>query len=134
MLAPLAAVSPGAELRSGVAAVLDQLDLEDSRLTYRAIRLANPGGLGRSPDQDVADEPTMPLRQVMALAADRDLVARQYADGFATVFDEGVPAPVISAALFSRFQSRGNAGFADKVLSALRKQFGGHEEKHTPGV
>jgi 6-phosphogluconate dehydrogenase len=42
--------------------------------------------------------------------------------------DEGVPAPVISAALFSRFQSRGNAGYADKVLSALRKQFGGHDE------
>jgi 6-phosphogluconate dehydrogenase len=43
--------------------------------------------------------------------------------------DEGVPAPVISAALFSRFQSRGNAGFADRVLSAMRKQFGGHVEK-----
>jgi 6-phosphogluconate dehydrogenase len=46
--------------------------------------------------------------------------------------DEGVPAPVISAALFSRFQSRGNAGYADRVLSALRKQFGGHEETHAP--
>jgi 6-phosphogluconate dehydrogenase len=46
----------------------------------------------------------------------------------AAAIDEGVPAPVISAALFSRFQSRGNAGFADKVLSAMRKQFGGHHE------
>jgi 6-phosphogluconate dehydrogenase len=46
----------------------------------------------------------------------------------AAAIDEGVPAPVISAALFSRFQSRGNAGFADKVLSAMRKQFGGHQE------
>jgi 6-phosphogluconate dehydrogenase len=45
--------------------------------------------------------------------------------------EEAVPAPVISAALFSRFQSRGNAGFADRVLSAMRKQFGGHEEKKT---
>jgi 6-phosphogluconate dehydrogenase len=43
--------------------------------------------------------------------------------------DEGVPSPVISAALFSRFESRGNAGFADKLLSAMRKQFGGHDEK-----
>jgi 6-phosphogluconate dehydrogenase len=42
--------------------------------------------------------------------------------------DEGVPVPVISAALFSRFQSRGNASFADKLLSAMRKQFGGHDE------
>jgi 6-phosphogluconate dehydrogenase len=46
----------------------------------------------------------------------------------AAAIDEGVPAPVISAALFSRFQSRGNAGFADRVLSAMRKQFGGHVE------
>jgi len=47
----------------------------------------------------------------------------------AAAIDEGVPAPVISAALFSRFQSRGNAGYADKVLSAMRKQFGGHVEE-----
>ena len=47
----------------------------------------------------------------------------------AAAIDEGVPTPVISAALFSRFQSRGNAAFADRVLSAMRKQFGGHQEK-----
>ena len=43
--------------------------------------------------------------------------------------DESIPAPVLSAALFERFSSRGEADFADKVLSALRYQFGGHEEK-----
>jgi 6-phosphogluconate dehydrogenase len=43
--------------------------------------------------------------------------------------DEGVPAPVISAALFGRFASRGDADYADRLLSAMRKQFGGHEEK-----
>ena len=43
--------------------------------------------------------------------------------------DEGVPADVISAALFARFGSRGNAGFAGKVLSAMRKEFGGHAER-----
>jgi 6-phosphogluconate dehydrogenase len=42
--------------------------------------------------------------------------------------DESVPAPVISAALYERFGSRGEADFADKVLSALRYEFGGHEE------
>jgi 6-phosphogluconate dehydrogenase len=47
----------------------------------------------------------------------------------AAAIDEGVPAPVISAALFSRFESRGNANYADKVLSAMRKQFGGHVEE-----
>jgi 6-phosphogluconate dehydrogenase len=43
--------------------------------------------------------------------------------------DEGVPAPVIATALFSRFSSRGNAEYEDKFLSALRYQFGGHVEK-----
>jgi 6-phosphogluconate dehydrogenase len=43
--------------------------------------------------------------------------------------DESVPAPVLNAALFQRFSSRGEADFADKILSALRYQFGGHLEK-----
>jgi 6-phosphogluconate dehydrogenase len=43
--------------------------------------------------------------------------------------DESVPAPVLSAALFDRFRSRGEADFADKLLSALRFQFGGHAEQ-----
>jgi 6-phosphogluconate dehydrogenase len=43
--------------------------------------------------------------------------------------DESVPAPVISAALFGRFVSQGEADYADKLLSAMRKQFGGHVEK-----
>lgn len=43
--------------------------------------------------------------------------------------DEGVPAPVISAALFARFESRGDADYADRLLSAMRKEFGGHDEK-----
>lgn len=43
--------------------------------------------------------------------------------------DEAVPAPVLSAAVYERFSSRGEAGYADKILSALRHQFGGHQEK-----
>lgn len=43
--------------------------------------------------------------------------------------DEAVPAPVLSAALFERFSSRDGADFANRVLSAMRKQFGGHDEK-----
>ena len=49
----------------------------------------------------------------------------------AAAVEEGVPAPVITASLFSRFESRGNAEFADRLLSAMRKQFGGHVEKKT---
>ncbi len=47
--------------------------------------------------------------------------------------DEGVPAPVISAALFERFASRGQTDYANRLLSALRKQFGGHAEKSEGG-
>jgi len=43
--------------------------------------------------------------------------------------DEAVPVPVLTSALFERFESRGEAGFADKLLSAMRFQFGGHLEK-----
>jgi 6-phosphogluconate dehydrogenase len=43
--------------------------------------------------------------------------------------EEGVPTPVISAALFERFASRGDANYADRILSAMRKEFGGHDEK-----
>jgi 6-phosphogluconate dehydrogenase len=43
--------------------------------------------------------------------------------------DEGVPAPVLTTALYSRFGSQGSDEFAGKLLSAMRRQFGGHEEK-----
>jgi triphosphoribosyl-dephospho-CoA synthase len=91
LLAPLASVPPGEDLRAGVEQVLACLDRADARLAYQAIREANPGGLGEAPAQDVREEPTLSLREVMALIAGWDLVARQYADGFREVFDEGVP-------------------------------------------
>jgi 6-phosphogluconate dehydrogenase len=47
----------------------------------------------------------------------------------AAAIDEGVPAPVLTAALYERFSSRGNGDFANRVLSAMRLQFGGHREK-----
>ena len=47
----------------------------------------------------------------------------------AAAIDESVPAPVLSTALYERFSSRGEDDFADKMLSSLRYQFGGHEEK-----
>ena len=43
--------------------------------------------------------------------------------------DEAVPAPVLTAALYERFSSRGEADFANKLLSAMRYEFGGHLEK-----
>jgi 6-phosphogluconate dehydrogenase len=46
--------------------------------------------------------------------------------------DEGVPAHVLSSALYERFSSRGEAEFANKLLSAMRHEFGGHVEKRGP--
>ena len=43
--------------------------------------------------------------------------------------DEAVPAPVLTTALYERFSSRGDADFANKILSAMRFQFGGHVEQ-----
>ncbi len=51
----------------------------------------------------------------------------------AAAIDQGVPTPVLSAALFSRFESRGNGDYANRVLSAMRHQFGGHIEKKKGG-
>jgi triphosphoribosyl-dephospho-CoA synthase len=92
LLAPLATVAAGQELRSGIANVLRKLNRNDARDVYKAIREAQPSGLGTVPEQDVANEPTQTLRDVMSLAADRDMIARQYANDFREVFDEGVPA------------------------------------------
>ena len=50
----------------------------------------------------------------------------------AAAIDEGVPAPVLSTALYSRFASRDNDEFANRVLSAMRFGFGGHLEKTPP--
>ena len=92
LLAPLAAVPEGIDLREGVQDVLGCLTAYDARLVYQAIRLAAPGGLGKVEAHDVATEPSVSLVEAMALAADRDLVARQYATGYAEVFEIAVPA------------------------------------------
>jgi triphosphoribosyl-dephospho-CoA synthase len=91
LLAPLAAVEQNEPLATGLERVLNSFTLADSRKVFAAIRLAQPGGLGQAPQQNVYEEPTLPLRAVMALAAERDLIARQYANGYREVLEEGVP-------------------------------------------
>jgi triphosphoribosyl-dephospho-CoA synthase len=87
LLAPLASVQSHVDLRGGLTRVLMRLDVADARTAYQAIRLAEPGGLGSVAEQDIANEPTVTLRESMALAADRDLVARQYVNDFEQVFE-----------------------------------------------
>ncbi len=91
LLTPLAMVERGQPLRSGVMRVLEALDAEDARLVYEAIRLAQPGGLGKVKEADVAGPAPTDLLAAMRLAADRDLVARQYVDGFEEVLSLVAP-------------------------------------------
>lgn len=91
LLAPLCAADAGeGPSLASIASVLEALTVEDARLAYAAIREASPGGIGRVEDQDVTQEPTVTLRQAMRLAADRDTIARQYANGFRDLFEVGV--------------------------------------------
>jgi triphosphoribosyl-dephospho-CoA synthase len=87
LLSPLTTVQPGLDLHGGLMRVLMRLDVADARDAYDAIRRARPGGLGTVSEQDVIGEPTVSLREAMALAADRDLIARQYVNDFEQVFE-----------------------------------------------
>ncbi|HEX7155564.1 MAG TPA: triphosphoribosyl-dephospho-CoA synthase, partial [Burkholderiaceae bacterium] len=101
LAAPLcrAAEMPGAAhpagLRNRVERALEDLDRADTELAYRAIRLAEPGGLGTAERYDVrdaSDAPAVTLLTAMREAASRDTVARQYSEGFRDVFDLGLNA------------------------------------------
>jgi triphosphoribosyl-dephospho-CoA synthase len=101
LCAPLAAAAESAfaapakgvagDLRGSLTGVLDGLDVADAADAFAAIVQAAPAGLGRAEEHDVFAPPQVTLKEAMAAAADRDLVARQYATGFADVFDLGMP-------------------------------------------
>lgn len=89
LLVPLAAVPAGVACREGLPHVLDSLNMTDAEQILQAIRTARPGGLGSVPEADVVEPPQRPIVEIMALAADRDLVARQYASGFDDILNFG---------------------------------------------
>lgn len=90
LLVPLSkAVTLSGMNSSSLAQSLDSLTVEDARLTYQAIRLATPGGMGKESEQDVRDEPTVTLKEAMQLAAHRDSVARQYVSQMTDVVQFG---------------------------------------------
>lgn len=95
LLAPLARAVHGTvdagDLRTALGRVLGETTIDDARETYAAIRLASPGGLGSTREQDVAGEPTVSLLEAMRLAADRDGIAREYATTFQTTFEIALP-------------------------------------------
>jgi triphosphoribosyl-dephospho-CoA synthase len=123
LVAPLAAAletmpgpPDGAKWQAATETALAALDVDDARAAYRAIALANPGGLGDAPEQTVHAEPTVTLREAMTLAAARDSIARQYAEGFRDVFDiyraatrewpRETPASIITLDVFLTYLSR----------------------------
>ncbi|WP_198598328.1 triphosphoribosyl-dephospho-CoA synthase [Mangrovicella endophytica] len=102
LCAPLAAAAeqvapsgdPGADadaLRAAVRAVLGALGEQDAADVFAAIALASPGGLGTAPEHDVHAPPAIGLVKAMQVAESRDLVARQYAGGYAEIWRVGLP-------------------------------------------
>jgi triphosphoribosyl-dephospho-CoA synthase len=92
LLAPMCMVpTTNNSLAEGTRAVLANLSSDDARDVYDAIRLAQPGGMGEVSEADLDGDPPSDLLHAMRLAETRDLVARQYVNGFAQVFDHVVP-------------------------------------------
>ncbi len=79
------------DLRADLAKVLNSLTVEDARHVYEAIRLANPGGMGKVTDHDIREEVQVPLLEAMAAAAHRDSIAREYTSRFEITFCLGYP-------------------------------------------
>ncbi len=79
-----------ADFQRRVTATLQNLGNEESQHIFSAIRLANPGGLGKAERYDVNSLPDIGVRAAMDAAKDRDLIARQYANGYREVADLGV--------------------------------------------
>lgn len=112
LCAPLAAAAErdAADLRRALHEVLQELDVDDADLAFRSIVRAAPAGLGHSAQHDVFNPATVSLLEAMSAAANRDMVARQYATDFADIFDLGL-------SLFeSVSQSKGEAKWATLAI------------------
>lgn len=91
LIAPLAAVPLDESLDDGVSKVLASLTPSDTTHVYEAINLATPGGLGHVEEMDIHDAAPLDLLDAMRAASERDLVARQYTNGFTEVLQHVVP-------------------------------------------
>lgn len=98
LIAPLAAVPRSKTLAAGIGEVLASLTPADSAAVYEAIRRAHPGGMGQVSEMDIAGPAPPSLLEAMRAASQRDLVARQYGNGFAEAIAE-VPSLLMAAIL-----------------------------------
>ena len=78
-------------LHEAVTKILQNTTVEDAELVYKAIRKANPGGLGTVDEGDVNSSPNMTLTDAMRLADTRDSIARQYTGSFFDIFHLAIP-------------------------------------------
>jgi triphosphoribosyl-dephospho-CoA synthase len=93
LCAPIAAAARSdVPIRREIGRVLEELSIDDADKAFRAIRLANPGGLGRAEEHDVAEPPGVTLREAMEAASHRDRIARAYGTGLSDLFEVGLPA------------------------------------------
>ena len=127
LLAPLAraarvARTGGVALRDRLGIVLAETTVEDAADAYAAIRLARPAGLGQASAEDVSARPSVPLREAMALAAERDGVAREYATDFRLTFEVG--APVLRAARHA------GLSWADATVEGYLRLLAAHPDTH----
>ncbi len=102
-LAKIAAAYPGERLTfERMTDCLNQSTKQDAIDIFRAIRIASPGGLGQSNEMDVndADSDSIDLLTAMRIAADRDAVARQFADGFVDVIETNVQRIIYARTVF----------------------------------
>ena len=81
----------GTPLQTVLADILAETTLSDAAMVFKAIRHAAPGGLGQAPEADVHEPPKVTLLESMQLAAERDFIARQYANSFEDIFHTAVP-------------------------------------------
>ena len=119
-------------LRAGLARVLDEAGVADTDKVFRAIRLAEPAGLGRSERHDVRGLAAAPLRKVMREAENRDRVARQYARCYEDIFDTGLPVlaasrrrwpgPQSVVALYLEFLARFKDSHIERKLGTVAAQ------------
>lgn len=84
-------IYPQLMLQNGLQQVLQQTTLADAACVYEGIRLVNPAGMGQREEHDVSQAPQIDLLEAMRLASTHDMVARQYVDGYETIFSQALP-------------------------------------------
>ena len=83
-------LAEGQTLRQSLRRILAETTINDADWVFKAIALANPGGLGESPSQDVREPASVSLTEAMRIASGKDRIALQYASGYKDIFDFAV--------------------------------------------